>query len=54
MLAHLSITSVMTVLVYLTVNLLEKFSLVPFNSFVCGSIATILRKTDSLSSYTSQ
>lgn len=44
MLANLSITSVITLWVYATVNLLETYPIVRFSPFVCGMVVTIFRK----------
>ena len=45
MLANLSLTSVTTVLVYMSVSLLERFPVIPCcNSSICGAVGTILRK----------
>ena len=45
MLANLSITSVMTLFVYLIGNLLEQFAgIIHFSSVTCGVLATVLRK----------
>ena len=45
MLANLSITSVMTLFVYLIGNLLEQIpGIIHFSSVTCGVLATVLRK----------
>ena len=44
MLANLSLTSVMTLLVYIIVNLLETYPTVPFSPVACGVVVTVCRE----------